>query len=110
MSESPLITIREAERAAAELVENARRCAEQEVNEAKARVAGLLVEAEEHGRHVANRRHQEALEAARADARQIADNGEGRRAAVADEAAPYLPEAVTALLELVLPAGQSGEA
>jgi hypothetical protein len=66
MNESPLITIREAERAAAELVENAHRLAEREVLTAKTRVAFPLAKAEENGRHLANRHHKEELENARA--------------------------------------------
>ncbi|MGZ5383866.1 MAG: hypothetical protein ACXWH0_07785 [Acidimicrobiia bacterium] len=62
------------------------------------------------GRHLANRHHKEELENARADAEQITKNGEARTAALADEAAPYLPEAVTALVELVLPARNHGKA
>jgi len=110
MNESPLITIREAERVAAELVENARRLAEQEVLTAKTRSASLLVDAEELGRRIANRHHKEELEKALADAERISSNGEAHTAALADEAAPYLPEAVAALVELVLPAGNHREA
>lgn len=105
MNESPLITIREAERAAAELVEDARRWAEQEIEQARTRTAELLVEAKEQGRHIASRHHKEALEAAEADARQVVKDGERRSAAVADEAEPYLAKAVAALVELVLPDG-----
>jgi vacuolar-type H+-ATPase subunit H len=75
MNESPLITIRGAERAAAELVENAHRLAEREVLTAKTRVASPLAKAEENGRHLANRHHKEELENAQADAEQITKNG-----------------------------------
>jgi len=108
VNESPLITIREAERAAAELVEDARRWAEQEVERARTRDAELLVEAEDQGRHVASRHYQEALETAEADARQIVKDGAERAAGVANEAAPYLAKAITALVELVLPDGVKG--
>lgn len=103
MNESPLITIREAEREAAELVEDARRWADQEIEQARTRTAELLVEAEEQGRHIAGRHHKEALEAAEADARRVLKEGEGRSAGVADEAEPYLAKAVAALVEFVLP-------
>ncbi len=110
MNESPLITIREAERAAAELVETARHEAEDELEGARARAAEMLVEAEEQGRHVALRLHQEALEAAQADARQLVSEGEARAANVSDLAKPYLSQAVAALVEFVLPGGNTEEA
>lgn len=108
MNESPLIAIREAEQAAAELVEDTRRSVEQEIEHAKSRVAELLAEAEEEGRHVAGRRHKVALEEAESDARQIVKDGAVRAAKAADEAAPYLSKAVAALVDLVLPDGLHG--
>ncbi len=110
MNESPLLTIRESEREAAELIEKARLWAEEEVERARHRAAGMLTEAEDQGKRIAQRRHREGLEAARADAQRTLRQGEQRAAAIADEAAPYVPEAVAALVELVLPDGKTEEA
>ncbi len=101
--ESPLLAIKDAERAAAERIEEVREEVEREVDAALVRAEEMVAEAEERGRRRASAHYRSIVDAAGREAEEIKSKGTVAADRVGELIAPRFDRIVDALVHIVLP-------